>query len=121
MHQSTVGQLYRERGVGVANHQVEFFLFEPGTDRCLGRVCHFRICPKGHHDCWAENCGREPFLKQMDGFQLWPDALAQERTVQLFDRRTGTICRAAEMPVQPSATAARSADPPAVEPGTGGL
>ena len=115
-----VGQLYREHGLGVANHQVELFLFEPGTDRYLGRVCHFRTCPKGHRDCRAENCGREPFLKQMDGFQLWPDALAPERTVRLFDRATGTMRRAAEMAVQPSTTAARGTDPPAVERGTGG-
>src|SRR5947209_3498372 len=35
-----------EAGVGmsVANHQVDVFLFEPQTDRYLGRLCSFSQC-----------------------------------------------------------------------------
>jgi hypothetical protein len=94
-----VGQLFRERGIGVADHQIELFLFEPGTGRYLGRVCHFGTCPKDHRDCLAESCGRDRFLKQMDGFELWPDALAPERTVPLFDRIAGIIAHTADLPV----------------------
>ena len=38
-------------GVSVAGHQVDTFLFEPGTDRYLGRLCSFSQCPKGKPLC----------------------------------------------------------------------
>jgi hypothetical protein len=39
--------LFHERDIGVAHHQVDVFLFGPGSDRYLGRLCPFGQCPKG--------------------------------------------------------------------------
>lgn len=84
---------------GVADHQVEAFLFEPGSDRHLGRLCAFNQCPKGKRDCLAPGCGKTPFLKQIAGFRLFADALVPERILLLFDRETGVLRRALDVPV----------------------
>jgi len=72
--------------VGVAHHQVDIFLFEPGTDRYLGRLCVFGRCPKGKPECHVAGCGASPFLQQHEGFTFPSDALAPERSVVLYDR-----------------------------------
>ncbi len=38
-------------GISVADHQVDVFLFEPGSDRYLGRLCHYNSCPKDKPAC----------------------------------------------------------------------
>ncbi|RIK91954.1 MAG: hypothetical protein DCC73_13985 [Proteobacteria bacterium] len=38
-------------GSSVTNHQVNAFLFEPGSDRYLGRLCSFSQCPKHKPEC----------------------------------------------------------------------
>jgi len=43
--------------MSVASHQLDVFLFEPGTDRYLGRLCSFNECPKAKRDCLAPGCG----------------------------------------------------------------
>ncbi len=53
-------QLFAERRIGVAHHQVELFLFEPGSDDYLGRLCTFGQCPKGHDDCGAPAAAANP-------------------------------------------------------------
>ena len=68
--------LLQEENIGVATHQLEVFLLEPGTDRYLGRLCGYRTCPKLHNrDCLTPGCGAVPFLKQHEGFRLFDDAL----------------------------------------------
>jgi hypothetical protein len=84
-----VGRLLAETGVGVAHHQVDIFLFEPATNAYLGRLCSFGECPKGKRDCEVPGCGRAPFLKQHEGFVLYPEALEETRIVRLFDRERG--------------------------------
>jgi hypothetical protein len=37
--------LLRDDNVGVAHHQVDVFVMEPGTDRYLGRLCKRARCP----------------------------------------------------------------------------
>jgi hypothetical protein len=68
--------------VGVAHHQVDVFLFEPGSDRYLGRLCTYAVCPKGKPECSTPGCGREPLLKQHDDFTFDPDALSEDRVVR---------------------------------------
>jgi hypothetical protein len=72
--------------VGVAHHQVDVFLFEPGSDRYLGRLCRFGTCPKGKPECRAPGCGAALFLQQHEGFVFDPRSLAPERSRVLFDR-----------------------------------
>ena len=74
--------------MGVAHHQVDVFLFEPGTDRYLGRLCHFGVCPKHKPECRVEGCGAALFLRQHEGFVFDPRSLEHGRVV-LFDRARG--------------------------------
>jgi len=84
-----VNELLRERGIGVAHHQVDVFIMEPGTDRYLGRLCVFAKCPKeGREECLAPGCGATPWLAQHEDFALRPEAL--RTAVLLFDRSAQT-------------------------------
>jgi hypothetical protein len=74
--------------MGVAHHQVDVFLFEPRTDRYLGRLCHFGVCPKDKPECRVAGCGAALFLRQHDGFVFDPRSLERGRVV-LFDRAKG--------------------------------
>jgi hypothetical protein len=94
---SSVTRLLRATGIGVAHHQIDIFLLEPGTDRYLGRLCDFAECPKGKRECLAPGCGREKFLQQHEGFVFYADALAGGRSVRLFDREAGYMRRTSDI------------------------
>jgi hypothetical protein len=51
----------------VSDVQVDAFLFEPGTDAYLGRLCRFAQCPKGKRECLAPGCGAIAFNRVMTG------------------------------------------------------
>jgi hypothetical protein len=72
--------------IGVAHHQVDVFLFEPGNDRYLGRLCHFGTCPKGKPECRVPGCGAMLFLRQHEEFVFDPRSLEPARCAVLFDR-----------------------------------
>ncbi len=72
-------------GIGVAHHQVDLFILEPGTDDYLGRVCAYAQCPKGRRDCATPGCGETPFLKQIRDFVLEPEALDPAYCICLYD------------------------------------
>lgn len=80
---------------GIVGHQVDTFLFEPGTDRYLGRLYSFNQCPKGKRDCLVPDCGTIPFNKQIAGFRPRNDLLAG--AVMLYEGRTGHRRRAADL------------------------
>jgi hypothetical protein len=90
---------FARTGAGVAPHQVDVFVLEPGTGRYLGRLCQFNRCPKGKPECLVTGCGAAAFLRQHDAFRWQPQALAEDRAVRLFDRDTGQIRRAADLPL----------------------
>jgi len=108
---AALDRLLEESNVGVAHHQVDVFLFEPATDRYLGRLCKFGQCPKDKIECLVPDCGRSPFLRQHEGFRLYADALAPERLVRLFDRRGGIVARAADLPQVPAGRPDANAGP----------
>jgi hypothetical protein len=85
------GEIFTLTGSGVAVHEVDIFLLQPGTDRYLGRLCYFGRCPAEKRDCRAEGCGRERFLKQHDGFVFWPETVTGEAMLRLYDRTAGGI------------------------------
>jgi hypothetical protein len=94
-----VNQLLAETGVGVAHHQVDVFVMEPGMDRYLGRLCRFGECPKSKRECLVPGCGEPLFLRQHEGFTLRRNALRPKRTVVRFEREVGTAGPdAGEMP-----------------------
>jgi hypothetical protein len=93
--------MFEETGRGVASHQLDIFMIEPGTDRYLGRMCQFKACPANKSKCLVPGCGATLFLQQHQGFVLQPDALGPARAVRLFDRTTGETRRAVDLPSPP--------------------
>lgn len=91
--------LHEASGAGVASHQVDVFILEPGTDRYLGRLCDFNRCPKGKAECLVPGCGASAFLRQRKDFQWRPASLAAERILRLYDPATGRIARAIDLPL----------------------
>ena len=85
-------------GPGTANHQVDVFLIEPGTDRYLGRLCDFSNCPKGKPECRVPGCGVVPFNKCVDGFIPRTDLLASASYAMLYQRGAGRLRSALELP-----------------------
>jgi hypothetical protein len=60
-----VNDLWRELQIGVAHHEVDVFILEPVTDRCLSRLCDFAGCPKhGKRECLIPGCGQPAHLHQ---------------------------------------------------------
>jgi hypothetical protein len=76
-------------GISVASHQVDTFLFEPRSNRYLGRLCSFAQCSKGKRDCLVPGCGSVPFNKVVEGFVQRDDLLAP--AVMLYDRDSGAV------------------------------
>jgi hypothetical protein len=86
------------KGPSTANHQVEIFLIEPGTDRYLGRLCNFNECPKGKPECRVPGCGAVPFNKCIDGFAPPADLLASASYAMLYRRGVGRLRSALDLP-----------------------
>jgi len=93
--------ILEKTGHGVASHQLDIFVLEPGTGRYLGRMCQFNACPAGKADCLVPGCGATSFLQQHREFVLERDALSPARAVRLFDRTTGESRRAVDLPGPP--------------------
>ena len=82
-----LNDLLADRGIGVAHHQVDVFILDPGTDRYLGRLCCFGRCPKGKRECRAPGCGTTPLLQCIEGFTFRAaEVLAPGRAVTLYER-----------------------------------
>ena len=82
----------------VADHQVDVFLFEPGTDAYLGRLCNFNRCPKGRPECTVPGCGTVPFMRQFADFSVWSDILADADNATLYTRDGGIQRSALTLP-----------------------
>lgn len=80
-----------ERGITFAHHQVDVFIFEPGTDKYLGRLCTFTSCPKDKDECMVPRCGKVKLLRQFRAFKFRPEALQPHKTMLLFDKRERTM------------------------------
>ena len=85
-------------GMSVANHEFDVFLFEPGSDRYLGRLCSFSQCPKGKPDCLVPGCGTIPFNKRIEDFTPREDLLAQASQAMLYARGVGLLRSALDLP-----------------------
>lgn len=86
------------KGPSTANHQVEIFLIEPGTNRYLGRLCNFSACPKDKPECHVPGCGAVPFNKHVDGFVPHTDLLASATYATLYQRGVGRLRSALDLP-----------------------
>lgn len=87
-----------DSGISFVGHQVDVFLFEPESDRYLGRLCHFSQCPKGKPECAVPGCGDIPFNKQIAGFTPRADLLAPARHAMLYKRGRGRLRSALDLP-----------------------
>jgi hypothetical protein len=94
-------RLLEDHGIGVAHHQVDVFIMEPGSDRYLGRLCTYALCPTGKPECRVAGCGLTPLLRQHEGFTLHVSALRPDKSLVLVDtaKRPGSgCCRSGEDP-----------------------
>ena len=103
-------ELFETIEIGVASHQIDVFILDPDTDHYLGRLCLFNRCPKGKAECLVPGCGATKFLQQHEAFRWRPESLAGDRVLRLFDRTTGQVSRAADLPLP---TGSGDADGPA--------
>ena len=101
IRRAAVVALHDAVGLGVADHQVDTFLIEPGTDRYLGRLCHFATCPKGRVECAVTGCGATAFLRQHEAFVPDDDLLAPARFAMLYRRGEGRLRSALDLPALP--------------------
>jgi predicted nucleotidyltransferase len=93
-----LNELLAQQHIGVAHHQVDVFLLEPGTDRYWGRLCLFGQCPKGKKECRVDSCGATPFLQEHQDFVLnW--SLAAPGSVLLYAKPAHSDSDAAGVPV----------------------
>lgn len=88
----------RQKDFGVADHQVDVFLFEPGSDAYLGRLCHFNRCPKSRPECAVPGCGATPFMRQFPEFEVDDDILADVARSTLYTRTDGIRFSATDFP-----------------------
>ncbi len=85
-------------GPGVPGHEVDVFLFEPGSDLYLGRLCDFNACPKGKPECEVPGCGAFPFNKVVKGFAPRADLLSRAASATLYRRGQGVLMSALDLP-----------------------
>jgi len=90
-----------EAGIGcsVVGHQVDVFLFEPQSDRYLGRLCSFSHCPNGKPACLVPGCGTVPFNRRFADFSPRADLLAPAAQAMLYERGKGLLRSALELPL----------------------
>lgn len=84
--------------MSVVGHQLDVFLFEPESDRYLGRLCSFNECPKGKRDCLVPACGETPFNKRIMDFEPRADLLAPAVSAMLYQRGVGLLRSALDLP-----------------------
>ena len=85
-------------GPSVASHQADIFLFEPYSERYLGRLCHYSECPKGKPVCETPGCGDIAFNKIHAGFLPDANLLALARQTILYQRGRGIFMSALDLP-----------------------
>ncbi len=85
-------------GMSIVPQQVDVFLFEPHSDRYLGRLCRYNSCPKGKQDCLVPGCGAIPFNKIVDGFRPYGDIVASAPDTTLYVRGKGRLRSALDLP-----------------------
>ena len=83
--------------MSVVPQQLHVFLFEPGSERYLGRLCEFNHCPKGKPECFVPGCGEIPFNKRIADLSPRADLLASADRALLYQRGVGAAL-ALELP-----------------------
>jgi hypothetical protein len=84
--------------MSVPGNRLDVFLFQPGTNVYLGRLCDYNACPKGKRDCMVPGCGDIPFNKQHEDFSPEPNILAGADKAMLYRRGEGALMSALDLP-----------------------
>jgi len=89
-----------EAGIGISfvSHQLDVFLFEPSSDRYLGRLCSFSKCPKGKRDCLVPGCGEIPSTSGSRISSRVPTFWRPAAHAMLYQRGTGRLRSALDLP-----------------------
>jgi hypothetical protein len=82
---------------GITAEQLDVFLFEPGSDRYLGNLCHYGQCPKGKPNCLVPGCGTPAFNRRYLDFHIYADIL--EGAAMLYQRGSGRLRSALDLPL----------------------
>lgn len=92
--------LGRERWQGheVALNDVSITILDADSGRYVGDLCQFIKCPAGDPACEVPGCGAVGHLRQFRDYLFDQDQLSPERCFQLFDRSTGSVRRAVDLP-----------------------
>ncbi len=83
---------------GVADYHVDTFIFEPGSDRYVGRLCQFNRCPKHRPECNVTGCGAIPFNRIHPNFVPDDSILANASDTTLYIRSRGILMSATDLP-----------------------
>lgn len=84
-------------GISVADHQLDVFLIEPGSDAYLGRLCKFSQCPKQKLDCMVPGCGEIAFNRRIAEFMPHADLLTPAEGAMLYRRGIGRVRSALDL------------------------
>jgi len=85
-------------GPGGPGNEVDVFLFEPGSDRYLVRLCKFARCPNDKRECLVPGCGAVAFNRVVEGFVPCASLLASARDAMLYRRGEGRLRSALDLP-----------------------
>ena len=88
----------RDPNFGVADYHVDTFIFEPGSDRYVGRLCQFNCCPKHRPECNVTGCGAIPFNRIHPNFVLCQSILTNAADTTLYTRSKGILMSANDLP-----------------------
>ena len=77
---------------GLCEGSIELFVFDSKSSKYLGRVCHYRECPRQGMECMTKGCGKPKHLKKMADFKLVPDAVSRLYSQLLFERHPTVEC-----------------------------
>jgi hypothetical protein len=88
----------RGTGAGIVTEQLDIFLFAARSEQYLGRLCRYNECPKGKPQCFVPGCGTVPFNKRVAEFEPGADLLAAVSYSTLYERGSGRLRSALDLP-----------------------
>jgi len=80
-----------KKAPGICEGAIELFVFSSASSKYLGRVCHYKKCPRGDSNCMIEGCGKPPHLRIDPEFTFRPDAVSRFNSQVLFERTQGNL------------------------------
>jgi cupin 2 domain-containing protein len=86
-----------KKSPGICEGAIELFVFSCPSSKYLGRVCHYKQCPRGDSNCMIEGCGKPPHLRIEHDFTLRPDAVSRINSQVLFERTPGKLIPASNL------------------------